>query len=82
MYDINEEKELLAQLGKHSTGKGCLYLKKLADIDLEGETYTTIGTTTNPFQGTFDGRNHTISRMTISSAGMDEALIEQRWVHM
>ena len=35
MYDINEEKELLAQLGKHSTGKGCLYLKKLADIDLE-----------------------------------------------
>lgn len=25
---------LLAQLGKHSTGKGCLYIKKLADVDL------------------------------------------------
>jgi hypothetical protein len=25
---------LLAKLGKHSTGKGCLYVKKLADVDL------------------------------------------------
>jgi len=25
---------LLARLGKHSTGKGCLYLNKLSDIDL------------------------------------------------
>lgn len=25
---------LLARLGKHSTGKGCLYLNKLRDIDL------------------------------------------------
>ena len=24
---------LLAQLGKHSTGKACLYIKKLADVD-------------------------------------------------
>jgi len=27
-------KTLLAKLGKHSTGKGCLYIKKLADVDL------------------------------------------------
>ena len=25
--------ELLATLGKHTTGKGCLYIKKLADVD-------------------------------------------------
>ncbi len=25
--------ELLAKLGKHKTGKGCLYIKKLLDID-------------------------------------------------
>ena len=25
---------LLGKLGKHSTGKGCLYIKKLADVDL------------------------------------------------
>ena len=26
-------KNLLAKLGKHSTGKGCLYLKRLDDVD-------------------------------------------------
>ena len=28
-----ESEALLAQLGKHTTGKGCLYIKKLADVD-------------------------------------------------
>jgi hypothetical protein len=35
MYDINVEQELLSKLGKHKTGKGCLYIKKLDDIDIE-----------------------------------------------
>jgi hypothetical protein len=26
-------KRLLAKLGKHTTGKGCLYIKKLSDVD-------------------------------------------------
>jgi hypothetical protein len=26
---------LLAKLGKHTTGKGCLYIKRLADVDQE-----------------------------------------------
>lgn len=26
--------ELLARLGKHTTGKACLYIKKLADVDM------------------------------------------------
>lgn len=30
---FGEAKALLAKLGKHSTGKGCLYIKKLADVD-------------------------------------------------
>jgi Domain of unknown function (DU1801) len=29
----SEAKALLDKLGKHSTGKGCLYIKKLADVD-------------------------------------------------
>jgi hypothetical protein len=36
LYIINssqEQKELLKKLGKHSTGKGCLYINKLADVD-------------------------------------------------
>jgi hypothetical protein len=30
---FDDAEALLAQLGKHSTGKGCLYIKKLADVD-------------------------------------------------
>jgi hypothetical protein len=26
---------LLAKLGKYTTGKGCLYIKKLADVDVK-----------------------------------------------
>jgi hypothetical protein len=29
----SDAKALLAKLGKHTTGKGCLYIKKLADVD-------------------------------------------------
>lgn len=35
MYDVNQEEELLSKLGKHRTGKGCLYIKSLADVDIE-----------------------------------------------
>ena len=28
------QEELLARLGKHSTGKSCLYIGKLADVDM------------------------------------------------
>jgi len=31
--DVNQQ-ALLARLGKHKTGKSCLYLKTLADVDL------------------------------------------------
>jgi hypothetical protein len=30
---IGDSEKLLATLGKHTTGKGCLYIKKLADVD-------------------------------------------------
>ena len=35
MYDINQEAALLEKLGPHKTGKGCLYIKKLEDVDLK-----------------------------------------------
>jgi len=31
--DIAAHAALTSKLGKHSTGKGCLYIKKLADVD-------------------------------------------------
>ncbi len=29
----SDSKALITKLGKHTTGKGCLYIKKLADVD-------------------------------------------------
>ena len=34
MGDWEGRQELLARLGKHKTGKGCLYINKLQDVDL------------------------------------------------
>ena len=33
--DISKAKNILNRLGKHKTGKGCLYINKLADINEE-----------------------------------------------
>jgi hypothetical protein len=33
MTGFHEAAALLAKLGKHTTGKGCIYIKKLADVD-------------------------------------------------
>ncbi len=34
MAGFDEYEELLEKLGKHSTGKSCLYIKRLEDIDM------------------------------------------------
>jgi len=31
---FSQQAELLQQLGKHKSGKGCLYIKKLADVNI------------------------------------------------
>lgn len=33
MIGFDETEPLLAKLGNHTTGKGCLYVKRLADVD-------------------------------------------------
>jgi len=35
MAGTHRDRELFAQLGRHTTGKGCLYIRKLEDIDLD-----------------------------------------------
>jgi hypothetical protein len=35
MSGFSDCDSLLAKLGKHKTGKSCLYIKQLADIDLK-----------------------------------------------
>ncbi len=33
LYGLGSSEALLGKLGKHTRGKGCLYIKKLADVD-------------------------------------------------
>ena len=35
MVDLDTQKEALAALGRHRRGKGCLYIRRLADIDTQ-----------------------------------------------
>jgi hypothetical protein len=35
MPGFSQYSDLMARLGKHRTGKSCLYIKRLSDIDLE-----------------------------------------------
>ena len=35
MMGFEEEAALMEKLGKHATGKSCLYIKKLSDVDLK-----------------------------------------------
>lgn len=35
MDGYQDRSEILSRLGKHKTGKSCLYVKKLSDIDLD-----------------------------------------------
>lgn len=35
MYDLKAEEEMLSRLGPHSTGRGCLYIKSLEEVDKE-----------------------------------------------
>ncbi|MEM9408548.1 MAG: DUF1801 domain-containing protein [Acidobacteriota bacterium] len=35
MYGFDGSEDLLRRLGKHKTGKSCLYIKRLEDVDLE-----------------------------------------------
>ncbi|WP_291115330.1 DUF1801 domain-containing protein [Flavobacterium sp. UBA6135] len=34
VFDLHKQADLLAKLGKFKTGAGCLYINKLADIDV------------------------------------------------
>ena len=40
-----------------------------ADLDFDGETFTVVGTSANPFCGTFDGAGHTVTGISVSKSG-------------
>ncbi len=44
MASVLGQEELLSKLGKHKMGKGCLYLRKLSDVDLKVLEQLIVGT--------------------------------------
>lgn len=49
-------------------------VKLAADIDLNSEEWTPIGTSSAPFNGTFDGAGHTISNLVITGSNSNVGL--------
>ncbi len=70
-YKIGTSEELFLFASKVNDGtyKG-VYAELTADIDLEQEDWTSIGTSSNPFTGTFDGKNFTISNVWSYERGL------------
>jgi hypothetical protein len=50
------------------------YFTLTADLDLNNEAWTPIGTSTTPFSGIFDGGDHTISKLSINSSSDNQGL--------
>ncbi len=80
-YKIGTKEELFFFASKVNDGtyKG-VYAELTADINLEQEDWTPIGTSENPFTGTFDGLGHTISNVWVTingNAGLFGQVAEQ-----
>lgn len=64
-----EELFLFAEKVNDGTYKN-VYVVLTADIDLEQEDWISIGTSSNPFTGTFDGKGYTISNLWCYERGL------------
>ena len=69
-YTVSNANGLLvwAEAAQNDRAIGCTLT---ADIDLTGKTWTPIGTESQPYIGTFDGGNHTITGLTIDLPGQE-----------
>ena len=65
IYDVDGLKKFaeLVNGGKNFAGETAVLA---ADIDLAGEEWTPIGTSSNIFKGTFDGQEHTIKNLEVN----------------
>jgi hypothetical protein len=65
IYDVDGLKKFaeLVNGGKDFAGETAVLA---ADIDLAGEEWTPIGTSSNIFKGTFDGQDHTIKNLVVN----------------
>ncbi len=50
------------------------YFELIADIDISGHQWTPIGSSSNKFSGSFNGKGHTITGMTINAESSNQGL--------
>ncbi len=72
-YSISTEAELalLAKMVNAGTTMSNMTFTLTADLDLAAHEWVAIGTSSNSFQGTFDGGNHKITGLYINQSGTD-----------
>ena len=76
-YQISTAKDLALMAQNVNAGDAdyvSAYYILTNNIDLSGSEWTPIGTETNPFKGTFDGKDHTVSGIKISKWDDDHGL--------
>ena len=76
-YTVTTAKGLLAVAAEINAGKNDYNITLAADIDLNGEVWTPIGTLEKIYKGTFDGAGFTIKNLKNSVAAGENALIGQ-----
>lgn len=74
-YQIANAKQLKlfrdsVNLGKNYQNE---FIQLTADMDLGNEAWTPIGKVETPFEGIFDGGNHTVSNLSINEPAMENA---------
>lgn len=73
-YLIGTGEELAWFAAAVNNGETSISGKLTADIELAGVAWTPIGTSANPYKGTFDGCGHVVKNLFIHSASGDQGL--------
>lgn len=65
VYQIGTAQDLVDFSNHVASGNGSANAVLTADIDMQGASFSPIGTTSSPYRGTFDGQQHYIMSLTI-----------------
>lgn len=65
-FQIGSKADLLTFMNDGSSASRSAHYILTVDVDLTGEAWTSIGTVSTPFTGSFDGNSHAISNLTMA----------------
>lgn len=74
-YQIGSASDLQWFASQVNAGHITYNAKLTADIDLSGVTWTSIGTSSDLFSGTFDGDGHSLSNLNIQSSDYQRIIL-------